>query len=312
MKKSQATISILLALAIGYGAGYYTHLIRLPLWPGWLHPTSAPTAPEPSPTYQHPLIPEIERARQLQRDGKLTEAQKLLRDQLHLYPQAAPARAARELLGSINTELFFSDKSLYGKTEYIVERGDSLARIARKLKSTPDLIMRVNSLESTLIHPGDRLLIPDDEFTVTIDLPNERAVVHHGDGYFKQYPIQAVDLPPSSQPRISTQVNAIAFWKDGERIAANTAEASEATPWINLSRPGYVLYGVSEPSGVEEAGAVGISEEQAPPKTEGGTAPQASANPDIPPRGIALLKDDLIELQMLLRRGTPVTIIRDR
>ena len=82
-----------------------------------------------------------------------------------MYPQAPEARAARELLGAINTGLFFSRDDLFGKTEYVVERGDSLARIARRLKSSPEMIMRANDLDSTVIRVGERLLVPDGDFT---------------------------------------------------------------------------------------------------------------------------------------------------
>nr|MDQ6913275.1 LysM peptidoglycan-binding domain-containing protein [Verrucomicrobiota bacterium] len=304
MKKWQLVIVVLLALFIGYGAGYFTRRIRFAYQEASLTPLP------PQPRYRHPLIAQIEAARQLRTAGKLPEAQKLLYNQLRLYPQAEEARAARELLGSVNTELFSSNKSIYGKVEYVVERGDSLARIAHKLNSTPAMIMRSNNLDSTLIHPGDRLLVPDGEFTLTIDLPKERVVVHHGDGFFKQYPIQSVELPRSSQPSTVTKVTATVFWKDGERIAADAAETSEATPWIHLARPGYILYGVSEESGVE-GDAVEVSEEgTSNPRETASVSPSPSA--DTPPHGIALLKDDLLELELFLRRGTPVTIIRDR
>ena len=81
------------------------------------------------------------------------------------------------------------------------------------------VIMRANNLESTLIHPGDHLLVPYGEFTITIDLPNELVVVHHGDGFFKQYSIKAIDLPPSNQSRLATKVIATVFRKDGELIS---------------------------------------------------------------------------------------------
>ncbi len=309
MSKSQAIIVVTLALVIGYAAGYFTRIVRFPAGFERQRPSSSVAGKTPQ-KYRAPISLAVEKAQQLQAGGKLQEAQKLLLDQLRIYPQAEEAQTARDLLGTINTELFFSNKSLYGKTEYTVEHGDSLARIAHKLNSTPEMIMRANDLGSTLIHPGDRLVVPDGEFTLTIDLPNERVVVHHGDGFFKQYPMKAIDLPRSSQPRLSTKVSGTFFWKDGERISPASPEIDKATPWVHLARSGYILYGVSEENGVESE-AVEISEGE---KREG-AAPAESAtpspDPDIPPRGIAMLKDDLTELLMLLRRGTPVTIIRE-
>jgi LysM repeat protein len=303
MKGWQAIVSIVLASALAYAGGYFTHLVRFPHW------KSVAALPKTVPKYRHPLVAQLEKARTLRAEGKLSDAQKLVRDQLRLYPQAEDAQAARELLGSINTELFFSQKSLYAKTEYTVARGDSLARIAQKLHSSPEMIMRANNLDSTVIRPGDRLLVPDGEFTVTIDLSNERVVVHHGDAFFKQYPIQSIELPRSSQTHVTTKVGATTFWKDGERIKPDAAEVDESTPWIHLDRPGYILYGISEEHGVEPE-SVEVTEARNR-NAASGTA-EAASDPDVPPRGIALLKDDLFELQLLLRRGTPVTIIRAR
>lgn len=307
MKTPAAVTAIILAMVIGYAAGYATFLVRFPTREARVVATGQARMEEVTPLV-HPIVAEVEKARKLHAAGKSLEAQKLLRDQLRMYPQAPEARPARELLGAINTGLFFSRDDLFGKTEYVVARGDSLARIAQRLKSSPEMIMRANNLDSTVIHVGDRLLVPDGDFTVTIDLPKERVVVHHGDGFFKQYPIQSFDLPASSQPRLATKVTATTFWKDGERVTASANEMGEATPWIQLARPGYILYGISEEGGIG-LGTVEITEDNKSPPTAA-SAPEP--NPDIPSRGIALLKDDLAELQLLLSRGTPVTIIRSR
>jgi len=249
--------------------------------------------------YVPPIVAEIENARQLRAEGKLAEAQRLLRNQLRLHGRRPEAKAARALLGEVNTEMFFSTDVPFGKTEYVVKRGDSLWRIARKLDSTPAVIMRTNRMESDLIKPGDRLLVPNAEFTVTLDLPNERAVVHTGDGFFKQYPIVSINLPHHIQSAITTKTKASAFWKDGAMLNnPSSAERAAGTPWLHLALGGYILYGVSEEEGVSES-AVEISD----------GATDAPRHPDLPRHGIALLKEDLEELQLLIGRGTPVTII---
>jgi LysM repeat protein len=249
--------------------------------------------------YVPPIVAEIENARQLRAEGKLAEAQRLLRNQLRLHGHRPEAKAARELLGEINTEMFFSTDVPFGKTEYVVQRGDSLWRIARKLDSTPAVIMRTNRMESDLIKPGDRLLVPNAEFTVTLDLPNERAVVHTGDGFFKQYPIVSINLPRHLESAITTKIKASALWKDGAMLNnPSPADRAAGTPWLHLARGGYILYGVSEEEGVAQS-TVEISD----------GAADAPRHPDLPRHGIALLKDDLEELQLLIERGTPVTII---
>ena len=196
MKRSQYAIVFLLGAAIATGAIYFGDRV--------MYPYRRLRSITPLP-YVHPLAKQLERAKKLRAEGKLADAQKLLREQLRLYPNALQAQAGRDLLGELNTQMFFSTDNLFGKTEYAVKRGDSLWRIARKFDSTPAIIKRANELESELIHPGEQLLIPDNDFTVTLDLPNQRVVVHHGDGFFKQYPIVDINLPRSRETQIAVR-----------------------------------------------------------------------------------------------------------
>ena len=293
MNKTQLLIVILLGATVIGGGSYAFYNLRYP------YRNLARSGSTPPAVYVDPIVAKIEKARKLRAAGKLAAAQKLLQQQVRLYGRRPEAREARELLGDINTEMFFSTDTLFGKTEYFVKRGDSLWQIARKLNSTPKEIMQTNSLASDHIHPGDRLLVPDDDFTLTLDLPNERAVVHYGDGFFKQYPIVTINLAHAIHTPVTTHVRASTFWKDGAMLKnPSAAERTGSTPWLYLADGGYILYGVSEDEGLAPS-SVEIRDER----------DEIGRDPDIPPRGIALLKDDLAELQLLIDRGTPVTII---
>jgi hypothetical protein len=73
-------------------------------------------------------------------------------------------------------------------------------------------------------------------------------------------------------------------------------------PWIHLQRRGYILYGVEENS---ENSSSGIEVEEKP---EADNLVQANR----PPKGIAMLKEDIAQLEVLIRKGTPVTVILNR
>ena len=136
MRKIKILIVLVLALAVFGGGGYFIY--------DSLHPyRQFAHMPEP-PVWVHPMVARSKRRVELHAEGKLVEAQQLLLRQLHLYPNAPPHKEARQLLGEINTEMFFSPDHLFGKSEYVVRRGDSLWRIAHKLNSSPDLIRRTN------------------------------------------------------------------------------------------------------------------------------------------------------------------------
>ena len=236
MTKVQFAIALVLASLVLGGGGYLAY--------DALHPYRHHAKGEGADrvVYVPPIVTETENARKLRAAGRLAEAQQLVRKQLRIHGTRPEAQAARELLGEINTEMFFSTDVPFGKTEYVVQRGDSLWRIARKLDSTPSVIMRTNNMESDRIQPGDRILVPDLEFTVTLDLPNERVVVHTGDSFFKQYPIVAIKLPRRIKAPITTRIKGTSLWKDGTMLASPTdAERAASTPWLHLANGGYVL-----------------------------------------------------------------------
>jgi LysM repeat protein len=297
MSFSQKCIVLVLAAAIFGGAAYFIRVLNRP--ERWAHYKSIPWV-----QYVHPNVKKLKQAQALVREGKLEKARAILVEALTTAPNSPVTRQLRDLLGDVNTETFFSKEPSTRKTEYTVRRGDTLSSIARKLKSSPDLIMRINNLSSTLIRPGEMLFVPDLNFTITIDLPRDRVVVHDSHGFFTQYPIASTDLPHTRKPEVKTKVRAKSFWENGRPVRPGLGPEQKGTPWIYLSRPAYVLYGVEEDSETTDS-EIDVTKEETVTERD----PVASKQP---PQGIAMLEKDIAELQLLIRKGTPVTIIINR
>jgi LysM repeat protein len=293
----QKCIVILLGVAIIGGAMYFARIVSRPM--GLERYKSIPWV-----TYVHPNVKKLKQARVLVGEGKLDKARDVLVRTLLTAPISPVTRELRDLLGDVNTQIFFSKEPSPRKTEYIVKRGDALASIARKLKSSTEAILRVNELDSTLIRPGEKLLVPQLDFTITIDLPRQRVVVHDSRGFFTQYPVASTELPPTRESTIQTKVVAKSFWENGKPVPPGKTLQKEGIPRINLGHPGYVLYGVDENSDAD------TSEIAVEADDKEGTPNSPDANR--PPQGIAMLKDDITEIELLIRKGTPVTIIRNR
>ena len=258
----------------------------------------------PRVTYVHPNVKKLKRARELVEQGELDEARTILVKALLNAPHSPVTRDLRDLLGEANTRIFFSKEPSPRKTEYTVKRGDALVLIARRLRSSAEAIVRVNNLNSTLIRTGETLFVPQLDFTITIDLPRERVVVHDSHGFFAQYPIVSAELPPARQLTIQTKVKAKSFEENGRPVRPIRGAQAEGTPLIHLGHTGYLLYGVAEESDdVTSDIAVEPDDKQKPPNFPSSNGP---------PQGIAMLKDDIAEIELLIRKGTPVTIIRNR
>jgi len=285
---------VVLGVAIFGGAAYVAPIVFRP--EGLARYKSIPWV-----KYVHPNVKKLKQAQTLVSEGNLKEARKVVVNALLTAPKSPVTRELRDLLGDVNTQIFFSKEPSPRKTEYIVKSGDALSSIARKLQSSAEAIVRVNNLNSTLIRPGEKLFVPSLDFTITIDLPRDRVVVHDSHGFFTQYPVASAELPKAKQSTIQTKVAAKSFWGNGKPLRPGHELQQQGSPRIDLGRRGYVLYAVDEESDAANSQiAVDVDDKEGTPN---------SGDLNRPPQGIAMLKDDLSEIELLIHKGTPVTII---
>jgi len=230
-------------------------------------------------------LPEFQAAVKLREDGKLAEARDALMALIQKYPAGKHLDEARDLLGEVNVAILLSRYPSPEKTEYIVNPGDVLAKIARKLKTTPEMIMRMNNMSRTMLRIGDRLLISNPDLAMVIQRKSKLIVLLNHGVFFKQYHIREAKLPSKPPPKITTKVAETMAWKGGQRVGLGNKEYLASTKWIRFAgAPAYTLYSVSD-----------------------------SAHPNLeqppPPTGLGLAATDLEELSTLVNNRTPVTIV---
>src|SRR5919201_6715386 len=187
-------------------------------------------------------LPDFEAAVKLRQDGKLTEARDALVTFIQKYPNGKHLDEARDILGEVNTEILLSRHPSPEKIEYIVKPGDVLAKIARKLKTTPEMIMRMNNMSGTMLRIGDRLLISNPDFSMVIQRESNLVLLLNHGGFFKQYHIHEAKLPGKQPAKISAKVAETMAWKDGKRVGVGSKEYLSSTRWIRLAgAAGYTL-----------------------------------------------------------------------
>src|SRR5207253_11155846 len=162
-------------------------------------------------------LPEFQAAAQLRQEGKLSEARDALVAFIQKYPSGKHLDEARDLLGEINIDIFLSRHPSPEKIDYVVKSGDVLAKIARKLKTTPELIMRMNNMSSTMLHIGEHLLISHPDFAMVIQRKaNLVMVLNHGT-FFKQYHVREAKLHAIQPVKITANVAETMTWKRKKR-----------------------------------------------------------------------------------------------
>lgn len=238
-------------------------------------------APPPPPD---PSLADFEKCVQLKKEGKPAEAQKALETFIDENPRSTKVDDARDALGEVNIELFFSKTPSPEKEQYVVQRGDTLSKIHRKLKTTPEQIMKQNNLsDPTKLQIGQVFIVAHPEFSVVISRKEQKVILLNRQKFFKQYKVKTWNAPAPKNPKkiaapMSGKVVELIAWKSGQRVAFGTREYAGSSRWVSVSVPGFTLYTDPEEGG-EKA-----------------------------PAGLALTAAQMEELSTLLARGVPVRI----
>lgn len=236
--------------------------------------------PEPRPDLS---LAEFQAAAQLRQEGKLPEARAALTAFIEKYPTGPHVDEAKDLLGEVNIDIFLSRTPSPEKEEYIVKSGDVLQKIAHKMKSTPELIMRMNNLSGTMLRIGEHLLISHPDFAIFVQRkPNVLVLLDHG-AFFKQYHVREEKLAPKQAAKVQTKVAEVMAWKGGKRVGIGSKDYVSSTRWIRLAAPAYTIYSLPD-----------------------------NAHPNLdqppPPSGLGLAATDAEELSTLVKAQMPVTI----
>jgi len=237
-------------------------------------------APEPRPDLS---LPEFQAAAQLRQEGKLPEARGALTAFIEKYPTGPHVEEAKDLLGEVNIDIFLSRTPSPEKEEYIVKSGDVLQKIAHKMKSTPELIMRMNNLSGTMLRIGEHLLISHPDFAIFVQRKPKLLVLLDRGAFFKQYHVREEKLAPKQPAKVQTKVAEVMAWKDGKRVGIGSKDYVSSTRWIRLAAPAYMIYSLPD-----------------------------NAHPNLdqppPPSGLGLAATDAEELSTLVKAQMPVTI----
>lgn len=273
---------LLLALVIFGGAAWFGYNSFVKEEIAVKKEQSGEVTPPPAPDIG---LPEFQAAAQLRQDGKLTEAREALITFIQKYPSGKHLDEARDLLGEVNIDILLSRHPSPEKIEYTVKPGDVLAKIARKLKTTPEMIMRMNNMSGTMLHIGEHLLISHPDFSIVIQRKANLVVVLNRGTFFRQYHVREAKLPPKQSAKITAKVAETMAWKGGKRVGIGSKEYLSSTRWIRLAgAPSYTLYSVPD-----------------------------TAHPNLeqppPPTGVGLAASDVEELSSLVNNKTAVTII---
>lgn len=245
-------------------------------------------AAPPTPVPPDPTLPEFNKCLAIRKAGKMVDARTALYAFIDHFPQSSKLEEAKDVLGEINTDIFLSTIPAPEKDIYIVQKNDVISRVAVKLKTTGELIVRANNLQGPMLRIGQKLSVSPAEFSLVISRGTDKVTVLNKGKFFKQYNV--LEWPPmhAKKPvagkatpvekkmgKVSDKIS----WLNGARVTFMEKGYINSTHWIQINIPGCTLHSVAEDNSAQ--------------KPPGG--------------GIRLTPDALDELDAMLAKGDPVT-----
>lgn len=188
------------------------------------------------------------------------------------------------LAGPVSIDLVFSPRPMPEKKEYVVEPGDSLAKLAKKYNTTVECIQKGNRITGSNIRVGDRLRILDGVFSIEVNKTRNDLLLTLNGEFFKRYRVGTGEYgkTPIGAFKITEKLSQPIWWRpDGKAIPYGDPENVLGTHWLSLDVKGYGIHGTWEPDTIGKQASAGC---------------------------IRLLNEDVEELYVLVPVGTPVTI----
>ncbi len=230
------------------------------------------------------------RAQSLAAAGNLVQARDLLGEVMTTATDESLKNNALRVQGRINMQLFISTTPTSEKKSYVIQPGDSLDKIARLNKTTVELIRKMNKMESDIIRPGGRLLIPAAPFIVQVDKSDKTVDLTMNGKVLKRY-IAGLGMngktPLGTFRTVVHQMNPDWTPPGGGIIPFGDPRNMLGTRWMSIqdsTRPEIKGFGIHGTSLRDSIGA----------ETSNGC--------------VRMLNEDVEELYLLIPRGTEVVI----
>lgn len=247
-------------------------------------PAPAPSAESSPKPASNPAASLLKEAQDLHAQDRLQEAREKALEGLAQEPDPATRQALETLLGEVGIALVMTPRPMPEKVDYVVQPGDSLARIAKTYGTTVELIEKSNRLRTTVIRPGDRLRVLNGTWSIRVNKTRNDLVLSLNDRFFKRYRVGTGEYAttPTGEFKITDRIAQPTWWHpDGRTIPYGDPENLLGTHWLALDIKGYGLHGTWEPETIGRQSSMGC---------------------------VRLLNEDIAELFTLVPIGTRVII----
>jgi len=191
----------------------------------------------------------LSQARALEAKGNLLEAKLLYQKLVNDFPGSCDVIDWQKKAENINIKLLFSPIITPKSVSYSIKPGDTLNKIAREYKTTPELIMKSNNISGSLIIPGRKIKVWNSLFTILVDKSQNVLMLKSDEEIFKTYIVSTGknNCTPVGTFKIVNKLLNPTWFKAGAVVSPESPENVLGTRWMGFDLSGYGIHGTTQP-----------------------------------------------------------------
>jgi len=188
-------------------------------------------------------------AQELEKKGELLNAKIIYQRLLNEFPNSHEIVNWQKKAEDLNIKLLFSPIVTPGSTLYDIRPGDTLVKIAKEFKTTPDLIMKSNNLTNDKIMPGRKIKVWNTPFSIVVDKSQNTLVLKTEEEIVKTYIVStgANNCTPVGNYKIINKLPTPTWFKAGVVIPGNSPDNILGSRWLGFDLAGYGIHGTVDP-----------------------------------------------------------------
>ncbi|MDD2680178.1 MAG: L,D-transpeptidase family protein, partial [Candidatus Omnitrophica bacterium] len=191
----------------------------------------------------------LNEARALQAKGDLSGAKAAYQRLVNDFPNSSDVMNWQKKIDDLNIRLLFSPALTPRSTLYEIKPGDTLTKIAREFKTTPDLIKKSNALSDDKIIPGRKIKVWNAPFSIIVDKSQNILLLKTDEEIIKTYIVSTGknNSTPVGNFKITSKLINPVWFKTGAVVPAGSPENILGTRWMGLNMSSYGIHGTTDP-----------------------------------------------------------------
>jgi lipoprotein-anchoring transpeptidase ErfK/SrfK len=178
---------------------------------------------------------------------------------LKKYQNVENISEVQDKMGKLNIAILFSKAVTDKDMLYVIEPGDTLINIAKKFKTTVDLIKMANSLKSENIKARGKLKISKAKYKILIDKSQNILTLLSDDDIIKVYRVSTGEnnCTPVGNFKIVNKIIDPVWYTEKAMVPAESPDNVLGSRWMGFNLPGYGIHGTVSPEKIGQSATKG-------------------------------------------------------